>query len=204
MRTCGPCRVPRGAARRTVPVQELREPAVGRAFRPGLDYLARWGAGGRAASQRIPVPAEVPSCRYPDSLLSRLPGQPGRSAPAHGAGSTAAPCPVTAARARRAPLAGSSAVSPWCRRPRPGSRSHHRPGAPAQGLSPRCARQREAAPAAGRQQPLSRTSACAAPPTTRSSSRAAGDPYRTAFAAISLTAITKSSARPGGPDRLPR
>jgi hypothetical protein len=34
-------------------VQELREPAVGRAFRPGLDYLARWGAGGRAASQRI-------------------------------------------------------------------------------------------------------------------------------------------------------
>jgi hypothetical protein len=53
----------------------------------------------------------------------------------------------------------------------------------------------EAAPAGSRQQPLSRTSACAAPPATRSSSRAAGDPYRTAFAAISLTAITKSSAR---------
>ena len=26
MRTCGPCRVPRGAARRTVPVRALREP----------------------------------------------------------------------------------------------------------------------------------------------------------------------------------
>ena len=29
MRTCGPCRLPRGAARRTVPVRTLREPAVG-------------------------------------------------------------------------------------------------------------------------------------------------------------------------------
>ena len=57
----------------------------------------------------------------------------------------------------------------------------------------------EAAPAAGRQHPLSRTSAVAAPAATCSSSRAAGDPYRTAFAAISLTAITKSSARPAAP-----
>jgi hypothetical protein len=36
------------------------------------------------------------------------------------------------------------------------------------------------------------------PSATRSSSRAAGDAYRTAFAAISLTAITKSSARAAG------
>jgi len=54
MRTCCPCGVPRGAARRTVLVQALREPAVGGAVRPGLDYLARWGAGGRAPSRRIP------------------------------------------------------------------------------------------------------------------------------------------------------
>src|SRR5260370_2180521 len=53
MRTCGPGRVPRGAARRTVPVQALREPAVGGTVRPRLDRLARRGAGGRAASQRI-------------------------------------------------------------------------------------------------------------------------------------------------------
>lgn len=42
--------------------------------------------------------------------------------------------------------------------------------------------------------PLSRTSACAAAPATFSSSYATGDPYRTAFVAISLTAIMKSAA----------
>jgi hypothetical protein len=52
-----------------------------------------------------------------------------------------------------------------------------------------------AAVAAGRQRPLSRISACTTvPPATRSSSRAAGDPYRTALTAISWTAMTKSSA----------
>ena len=50
-----------------------------------------------------PVPAEVPSCRNPGSLPSRLPGQPGRSAAAHRAGNTAAPCPVTARPALAAP-----------------------------------------------------------------------------------------------------
>jgi len=54
MRTCGPCSVPRGAARRTVPVQALREPAVGGALGPRLDYLARRGAGGRTTSERNP------------------------------------------------------------------------------------------------------------------------------------------------------
>jgi len=55
-----------------------------------------------------------------------------------------------------------------------------------------------AAAGAGRQRPLSRISASATVlPATRSSSRAAGDPYRTALTAISWTAITKSSAPSG-------
>jgi len=57
----------------------------------------------------------------------------------------------------------------------------------------------EAGPAAGRQHPLSRTSACAAPPAAR---RPQQQPRRRRpvpdRAAISLTAITKSSARAAG------
>ncbi len=39
-----PCDVPRGPARRTVPVQALHEPARGGAVRARLDHLARWRA----------------------------------------------------------------------------------------------------------------------------------------------------------------
>jgi len=50
MRTCGPRRLPRGAVRRTLPVQALREPALGGSLGARLDYLARGDAGGRATS----------------------------------------------------------------------------------------------------------------------------------------------------------
>jgi hypothetical protein len=66
------------------------------------------------------------------------------SAAAHGADSTTAPGPLPPP-ARPAP-AGSSAVSPWCPRPRPRSPPHRRQSAPAQGLSRRCARYRRPPP----------------------------------------------------------
>ena len=104
--------------------------------RPG-GYLISFQSGCYARSRQKSRPAGTPG-----HLPSRLPGQPGRSAPAHNAGSTAAPCPVTAARARRAAPAGSSAVSPWCRRPGPDpdpitdqarQRKAHPPAAPVSG-----------------------------------------------------------------------
>jgi len=136
-----------------------------------------------------------PSCQHPAACR---PVRPGLTAAAHGAGSTTAPGPVTAARPPRAAPAGSSAVSPWCppaptRIPTPSQtrRASARP-------SRRCARYRRPFP-----QPAASTRCRGPPPAPRgppprSSSRAAGDPYRTAFAAISLTAITKSSAQAAG------
>jgi hypothetical protein len=102
------------------------------------------------------------------------------SAAAHGAGSKTAPGPVTAARPPRAATAGSSAMSPWCPPPRPGSPPHRRQGAPAQGLSRRCARYRRPLPQAAAsnrcrgpppapRRPL--PAAAAAPPATRTGPR---------------------------------
>jgi hypothetical protein len=131
-----------------------------------------------------PVPAEVPSCRYPGSPPSR---------------------PASRGEAQQRTALAAGRLLPRPAAPRQQAHPQHHRGTASPGPDPDLiASARPIPPAAPAIGGRSRSRLPAAAVAALGLRRPAGDPYRTAFAAISLTAITKSPpGPPAGPPAPP-